>query len=191
MKVAHKIHSKMLEVIDQHGYEILSRYPKDLEIDKAVLERTESKGAQIAWVIGHSHTHLVRIGLHKTENEVVKALVNMSSDDRFFLFTFGHDDFKCKELQRDQFEQLARAPVQYQSKYESDTGFSLYKGEDLIAICQTEILGNLQNQVKQGRYQIKAAFASALDVAAIEIWIERKLSNLTGSMFGKYDIQQA
>lgn len=189
MKVSAQIHQRMLDEIQKHGFEVIWRYPDDINHDKLMLESVEVKGMQVAWVVGHAHTHLVRLGLHKKENEMVNAMLNMSEDDRFYVFTFESEGYKCKELNRNEFAALANTKIKYSAKFESDSGFNLFKGDDLIASVSTEIKGNYRDQVKEGRYQLKSEHLNAIDLAAIEMWTYNKLSNLTGSLFGNYDVQ--
>lgn len=53
----HAIIEAMRKEIAKYNLELLQRYPRDLEVDKAMLERFAQPGMKIAWNVGDSHTH--------------------------------------------------------------------------------------------------------------------------------------
>lgn len=60
----------MKNEIAKHKLELLQRYPMDLELDMAMLERFAQPGMKIAWMVGDSHTHSAVLGLHQSLNEL-------------------------------------------------------------------------------------------------------------------------
>jgi hypothetical protein len=104
--MAQAIMNAMLSMIEKYGFEVVKRYPNDLNIDKAMLEQVAVHGAKIAWMVGHSHTHLVPLGLNPTQSMNVRYLLNLSNDDRFFVIKVSGERFTMSELKREEFAEL-------------------------------------------------------------------------------------
>lgn len=187
MKVE-KILDAMKGIITKYGLELLERYPDDLLVhDKAMLERGAVPGAQIAWMVGHSHTHLVNLGLHPKENENVEYLTNLANDDRFFVLTIGHGDaFRMTEMNRKDFANLSRTAVPYKRQGEP-AGFWLYRHESRIGHVALERVGAFQEN------RISAAITPAagitdLDRAALEMWCSKSAVEMTHTLFVRSEI---
>lgn len=138
--VAAKIVDLLLGVIIDGGFELLQRYPKDLLVhDRAMLEAAAFPGAKIAWMCGHSHTHMYPLGLHPLSNEGVTWVTNMADDDRFFLIKVGHgEQFSLTEMNRKNFEALQHTPIVFKPEGQSVTDFWLTKHGKRIGYISTE-----------------------------------------------------
>lgn len=172
--------------IERHGLKVLAHYPDDLLVhDRAILARAAVSGAKIAWMVGHSHTHIVQLGLHSKENELVDCLTNLSSEDRFYLVRVGAA-FTITELDRADFANLERTPVPY-CREGIATNFRLNRGNRLVGHCTATHIGDWQKPV----YQAKIApcgDASDLDVAALQLWSERGIVEAAGTLFVQSEI---
>ena len=103
--------------IEKYALELLQRYPDDLLVhDRSALEIYAVGGARIGWMVGHSHTHLVPLGIHPGTNQEVTYLTNLANDDRFYeiVISSSGENFTMKEITREDFAGLARTPVRYQ-----------------------------------------------------------------------------
>lgn len=188
MPQAEKILDFMVSEIKKHGLEVLDRYPNDVLVhDLAMLKTVDFPGAKIAWMVGDSHSHMVRLGLHPDENKNVTYLTNLASGDRFYLITITNGGFIGKEVTRDQFLQLQHTPVPYEmqgGKHE----FSLYKRGDRIGVSNLSLEGDPRDRVAVGKIT-PIGLRTKLDLAALQLWTERGLASLKGSLFGKFDIK--
>ena len=187
MKIS-KILDAMKKVITKHGLELLQRYPNDLLVhDKATLERAAAPGAQIAWMVGHSHTHLVVLGLHPKENENVEYLTNLANDDRFYILNIGHGDaFKMAEVGRKGFAELSRTAVPYKRQGDP-SGFWLYRHKSRIGHVILKRVGAFQEN------RISAAITPAagitdLDRAALEMWCSKSAVEMTHTLFVRSEV---
>lgn len=123
MNIVENIIAKMLELVKNNELELMEHYPNDLLVhDRAVLEALAVPGAKIAWMVGHSHTHMFPLGIHPEKNISVTWVTNLSNDDRFYLITVGQQDATFKELDRKGFEALQHTPIHYskEGSYEED-----------------------------------------------------------------------
>lgn len=189
----------MQEVIQKHGLELLQRYPNDLLVhDKAMLEQIAVPGAKIAWMVGHSHTHLTTLGLHPKENEKVEYLTHLANDDRFFLITVKQNDrFDLSEIDRKAFASLSKIPVPYTVPgYGKDfwlkcnnTSFWLHRGTRIghVALIYTG---------SQGKPTVEATITPILgipeiDRAALEQWCAQACIEMTQSLFVRSEVTWA
>lgn len=106
--------TEMQSIVAKHGLNLMQTYPNDLLVhDRRMLEHFACNGASIAWMVGHCHTHIVNLGLHPDENEMVRYLTNLSSEDLFYLVKIFAGDVAFKEVDRKGFSELATTPAQY------------------------------------------------------------------------------
>ncbi len=145
--VVQSILNGMCAAITKYGLEVLQRYPDDLLIhDKSMLERFAVSGATIAWMVGHSHTHLVAVGFHPAENLNVTYLTNLANEDRFFILSIGRGNgFSMIETDRINFAALNNTPVPYQRKGDA-TNFWLFHHSVKVGHVAIEQLGSWQNR---------------------------------------------
>ncbi len=60
--LVNQIIQSMQDIVVKHGLELMQHYPNDLLVhDKAHLMGMASPGAQFAWVVGDTHTHIRHI----------------------------------------------------------------------------------------------------------------------------------
>lgn len=184
----------MVEQINKHGLQILQNYPDDVyKHDLNYLKDFAVPGMQFGWVVGHTHTHIVALGLHQVQNELVHAFTNLSSSDRFYHLVIGKDStFTAKELSRDAFSSLSSVKIQYHAEGECDESFILKRGDSRIALCQTRISGSVfTERVKLGKYKALTSLPLPQeDEVAVKLWIATKLNHLAGSLFGRTEIEE-
>jgi len=174
----------MLSEITKYNLELLQRYPNDLLVhDRSVLEYAAIPGATIAWMVGDSHTHLVTLGLHKGESEMVRCLTNLSSNDRFYVLKVESSSFNLTELDRKQFMDLEHTNVPY-SSHGSDSEFSIYKGK--AEIGHIKLNHSIRNQQPFVEALITPiAVANKMDLVALRMWCSKGITRLAGTLFVK------
>jgi hypothetical protein len=73
-RYAADIFAKMVAIVEQPGYPLLTHYKVDFyTYDRDEILREASPGARFLWVIRESGTHLQRIGVHNQSNEAAMA----------------------------------------------------------------------------------------------------------------------
>lgn len=165
------------DVIAKHQLELLQRYPDDLRVhDRHSLEKFAHAGASIAWMVGHSHTHIVILGIHPNENELVGYLTHLANDDRFYLISVARDDFTLKEITREAFAELNRTPVPYRREGTADS-FWLFNGDRRIGHCAITRNSGYEATLTP------VAGASELEKGAMLIWSEKACVELAHSLF--------
>lgn len=189
--VVQSILNGMRAAITKYGLEVLQRYPDDLLIhDKAMLERFAVSDATIAWMVGHSHTHLVAVGFHPSENMNVTYLTNLANEDRFFILSIGRDNgFSMVETDRINFSILSNTPVPYLRKGDA-ANFWLYHHSVKVGHIAIEQLGSWQNR-KSIATITPATGISAHQRAALHIWCSHAITEITGTLFVHREIHWA
>lgn len=159
----------MEEQIKKYGLELLSRYPDDLyKHDVATLERAAVPGATIAWMVGHSHTHITVLGCHEKENEAVTYHLNLANDDRFYVLKIGQGNFTIREVDRAAYKALQQTPVPY-SKIGDKTNFWVMKHKARVGHIAIKHTGTCQKP--SVNVVITPVLAiSALDQSALACW---------------------
>jgi len=190
-QIVEAIMAFMAAQIEKYSLELMQRYPNDLLVhDKSVLERIAVPGAHFAWMVGHSHTHLVPLGLHAEESEMVKCLTNMASDDRFYECKVSHGgDFTMKEIDRKAFAELSTTRIQYQSAGSKD-GFWVMQGKQKVGYIDLKMVAESQHR------HVKAVITpvagiSPLSKSALETWCSYGVIHLAGSMFIQSSLEWA
>ncbi len=181
----------MKTLITKYKLEVLQRYPDDLLVhDKAMLERIAVPDSKIAWMVGHSHTHLVALGFHPVENLNVQYLTHLASEDRFFILTVGKEHcFKLSEVDRAQFAALSATPVPYERRGGS-SNFWLYRDRAKLGHVAIEQVGTWQSRtVKAVITPIRGI--SEHEHAALGIWCSYAITELTGTLFVHSEITWA
>lgn len=172
----------MQEQITKYGLELLERYPNDLlVIDRERLVQFATSGAQVAWMAGDSHSHMVQLGIHPQENEMVTCLTNMSSRDRFYLLKFSNSGVTGKEVDRTEFAALARTPIPYTSEGTKEA-FSVYRGKTRVGYVQLEMQINQANRHVDSRIT-PFGEATPNDLTALRMWAEKGCVRLAGTLF--------
>jgi len=176
--LADKIISMMKETIREHAFAVLDLYPDDIEIDRMVLRRCAAEGAMIAWVVGHSHTHLTMLGLEPEQNEMITCFTNLSSTDRFYLIRVVKGIVSFDEKSRDEFRNLAGTPIPY-TRQGGNAEFIIRKLDTRLARCSITRAGSYEAPY----YTVTITpleTLRALDRAAVELWCNRAV-NLAAS----------
>lgn len=178
-----KVIEAMLEKIRQHGLELMQRYPDDLlKHDRYSLEKHAVPGAKIAWMVGHSHTHLVVLGLHAKENECVTYLTNLANDDRFYVISFsGGEQFSLKEVDREGFKLLSGTYIPYKREG-SASDFWLLRGNERIGHIAIERTGTM-NEPRVEAVITPVSGISRLDHSALDMWCNKATVEVSHSLF--------
>lgn len=175
----------MLDEIKKYGLELMTRYPNDLLVhDRKMLEMAAYPGAMVAWMVGHSHTHLVRLGIHAKENEMVSYLTNMSADDRFYLLTVNQEGCKLKERTRDEFIALGRTPIAYKRLGTSES-FTLYRKDVKVGHVVVHTKGSLMDR----HYEVEVVkhTRDKCDDAALHVWSEKAVVEIAHTLFARFE----
>lgn len=174
----------MQDIIVKHGLELLTHYPNDLFVhDKAFLLEMVSPGAHIAWVVGDRHSHIVALGLSQSENEMVKCLTKLASNDRFYSITFNTEQrVEFKELTRESFETLAATKIKYSPSCHDMSDFWLMRDNKQIGHIGVKVTGTFYNRVFECQV-IPFEGISLLDKTALHHWAHQAIIKTAGSLF--------
>lgn len=179
-----KVIEAMLGQIQKYGLELMQRYPDDLlKHDRYSLEKHAVPGAKIAWMVGHSHTHLVVLGLHAKENEGVTYLTKLANDDRFYVMSFsGGEQFSLKEVDREGFKLLASTYIPYKREG-SASDFWLYRGKERIGHVAVERAGTMMEPHVNAVITPVHGGISKLDTSALDMWCNKATVEVSHSLF--------
>lgn len=171
----------MKVAIFSHSLDLLNTYPGDLLVhDRASLMTGAAEGATIAWVVGHSHTHLVHLGFNRKQNESVGYLTNLGSDDRFYVLKIGRDEkLTLREVERTAFAALSTTPILYERKGDV-SAFWLYRGSSKLGYVALTRVGN-PLQVAATITPVDGLSDHAK--AALLIWCEQACVEMAHSLF--------
>jgi hypothetical protein len=186
-----KLMEAMIALIAKHELKLMQTYPEDLTVhDRRLLEQYMVSGATIAWVVGHTHTHLVPLGIHPKQNAMVRYLTNLSSSDHFFLIECSGNDFRITELKREVFESLGAHPIKYSIRSIIEN-FSLYKGERLIGGYKVQILPHQPGSANPRRKVIfsPASGISDFERIVLSVWGDHTASESAGTMFVRVETE--
>lgn len=186
---AQTILNKMTDIVRLGGLELLQRYPDDLLVhDLSYLRRYARPGAVLAWVVGDCHTHLTTLGFTKGDTELVSALTNLASKDRFFRIRCNAGGAVFEQLTREAFGALASTPVPFQVGNIID-GIQLWRHETLVGSALIRRLA-VEPQCTNASYEAiitPSACVSETDLAALEAATCQRIHQL-GSLFAFYNI---
>lgn len=176
--------------IEKYGLKLLQRYPDDLLVyDKGMLERFAVPGAKIAWMVGHSHTHLVPLGLHPKENKNVTYMTNLGNDDKFFELNIRNGSFSMNETKRENFSALSHTEVPFDRKGDA-SNFWLYRQTRKIGHIALESVGNYQERIIKAVITPVDGIAS-LERAALEMWCTHAIVEKAGTLFVHSEVSWA
>jgi len=179
----------MLAEIEKHGLELMQRYPDDLRLhDRRVIARNAVAGGKLAWVVGHSHTHLAVLGIHPDQNEHPTWLTNLANADRFYVLDISATgaSFALKELSREAFRGLANTPIPYNRIGLADA-FWLYKNKTRVGTCRTEFKGIVDGRRSYHAFLSVMEGTPKKDKVALENWAAYASNELAGSLFRDLD----
>jgi len=186
--IVRSILERMQAVITKYKLEVLQRYPDDLLIhDRMMLERFAVPGATIAWMVGHSHTHLAALGFHPVENLNVTYLSNLASEDRFCVLNIGQGhNIKMTELDRQQFAALSNTPVPYERRDDS-SNFWLYRQRSKLGHVAIEQIGTWQDR-KCVATITPVTGISSHERSSLGVWCSYAITEMTGTLFTRGEI---
>ena len=186
--IVQSILERMQAVITKYQLEVLLRYPDDLLVhDKAMLERFAVSGAKIAWMVGHSHTHLVALGLHPVENLNVVYLTNLSPEDRFFVLKIGQEyGIKMSQIDRPHFAALSATPVPYRRRGDANN-FWVYRQNAKLGHVAIKQIGTWQER-KSVATITPVAGITAQERAALAVWCSYAITEMAGTLFVRSEI---
>lgn len=187
--IVDKIIEAMLAEIARYGLELMQRYPNDLLVhDRRTIARNAVAGGKLAWVVGHSHTHLAVLGIHPDQNEHPTWLTNLANADRFYVLDIGATgaNFTLKELKREDFAALGRTPIPYNRVGKAEA-FWLYKNQTRVGTCRTEFKGIVNGRRAYHCFLSVMAGTSEKDKVALENYAAYASNELAGSLFRDLD----
>lgn len=189
MNLSTAIIEAMKHQIAKYNLELLQRYPKDLDIDMAMLERFVGPGLKYAWMVGDCHTHSAALGIHQKLNELPTYVTRLANNDRFYLLTVGHghNQFELKELTATAFAALVDTPIPYRMMGTVDS-FWLYRNESRVGTCIVTRTGTLEKPL----YNIALAPMAGIgtiDRAALLEWGQQAATQKAGSLFAHSQVE--
>lgn len=176
----------MQDIIVKHRLQLLKHYPDDLlKHDKAFLMEMASPGAHIAWVVGDRHSHIVALGLSKSENEMITCLTRLSSNDKFYSIKFNAEQrVEFKEYTRETFESLCHTEIKYSPSRHEMSDFWLMRGTTQIGHIEVNVAGTFYERVFECRV-IPHEGISLLDITALNHWANQAIIKTAGTLFVK------
>ena len=184
MSIANEIIEAMLAEVARYKLELLQRYPNDLLVhDRNSLERGAHAGAKFCWMVGDSHTHLARLGVHETLNEYPTFLTNYCANDRFYVIDVARDgqSFTLKEVTRESFPSLSHTPIPYKRVGQAN-GFWLYKNGARVGTVSIVRTGTYEKPVYETALAAIAGTDEG-DKSALEYWAMRASIEMAGTLF--------
>jgi hypothetical protein len=183
-ETAARIVDHLVRLVTDYGLELLQRYPNDLlVIDRVLLEAAAYPGAKIAWMVGHSHTHLFPLGIHPEKNQSVTWVTNFGNDDRFFVIDVRHGGlFSVKELDRKKFESLQHTPLLYSPEGNDQSSFWLLKHGRRIGFVSIELHGGMAERAAKVNITPVAGLGEQ-DRHVLELWGDIAASRTAHSLF--------
>lgn len=181
--VASQIVNRLVEIVREGKLEILERYPDDLlKHDRAILEASAYPGMQIAWMVGHCHTHMFPLGLHPEKNEGVTWVTNQAKDDRFFVIKIrSAGAFSVQELDRKQFAALQHTPMLYAPESLGGEGWLTKHGQRVGHVATQWEPSQVGRQVAVELTPVDGC--SELDRFVLEMWGDKAASTRAHSLF--------
>jgi hypothetical protein len=184
MSIANKIIDAMLAEVERYKLELLQRYPNDLLVhDRISLERGAHAGAKFCWMVGDSHTHLARLGVHSKLNEYPTFLTNYCANDRFYVIDVARngESFTLKEVTREFFPSLSRTPIPYKRVGQAN-GFWLYKNDARVGSVSIVRAGTYEKPVYETALAVMAGTSEG-DKAVLEHWSMQAAIEMAGTLF--------
>ncbi|MDP1870225.1 MAG: hypothetical protein Q8K61_01230 [Gallionella sp.] len=174
---------QMHRMIEQNKLELVRRHAKDLVLhDLVLLTKLNDSKAVLAWCVGHSHSHLVVLGIHPAENSMVYTHVRLASEDKFYKLTLkAAADFCLQETTRLDYPELGNTPVPY-SMSGTKLEFTFFKaGAPLahITIKPLQIGGKWQYHVQYRPINVM----TEIDRYAAEVWAHKSIASFAQSVF--------
>lgn len=187
--IADAIVAAMKAQVERHGLQLMRHYPADLLVhDRATLEKAAVPGAQIAWMCGHSHTHIVILGLHPDENMHVDYLLNLANDDKFYKLTVGNGEtFSLKEITREAFGKLNQTSVAYQREGKLPGFWLTRKNKERVGFISCALTGTYENKVVSVTITPIAGI-SELDISALLLWASHSAVETAHSLFVRSEV---
>jgi hypothetical protein len=184
-QIVNKIIDAIIAQISLYNLELLQRYPDDLlKHDRAMLERNALPGSKFAYMVGHGHSHIAKLGVHPEFNECPTYWTRLANDDRFYVIDISRDGqhFTMKELTREFFPTLASTAIPYR-RVGNPNAFWLYKGDTRVGSCSIEYKG--VNGARHSYHASLAAIAgtSERDKLVLEDWACSAANHMAGSLF--------
>lgn len=184
MSIANKIIDAMVAEVARYKLELLQRYPNDLLVhDRISLERGAHAGAKFCWMVGDSHTHLARLGVHAKLNEYPTFLTNCCSNDRFYVIDVARngESFTLKEVTREFFPSLSHTRIPYKRVGQAN-GFWLYKNDARVGSVSIVRTGTYEKPVYETALAVMAGTSEG-DKAVLEHWAMQAAIEMAGTLF--------
>jgi hypothetical protein len=184
MSIANKIIEAMLAEVERYKLELLQRYPDDLLVyDRMALARNAHAGAKFCWMVGDSHTHLARLGVHPKLNEYPTFLTNYCANDRFYVIDIARngESFSLKEVTRESFPSLSHTTIPYKRVGQANS-FWLYKNESRVGTVTITRTGTYEKPIYDTRLAVMAGTSQG-DETVLEDWAMQSAVEMAGTLF--------
>ena len=186
---ANRIDAAMEKIISDNGFGVTQRYPKDRVLDLEIIRSVENSAAQIGWCVGDSHTHIVILGVHPENNEMVDCFTKLSSTDKFYRLSLtGSEDFKLTEVSRAEFSALKSTPIAYSKRAALDQlDFAFFKHDKPIANVNIRSTGTFANRQFEVTFE-PLEYMTAIDKRAAEAWANKTICAHIHSLWFSWEL---
>lgn len=184
-QIADKIIDAILAQITFYNLDLLKHYPDDLLMwDRNSLSRSAHAGAKFAYVVGHTHSHLAKLGVHREFNECPTYWTRLSNDDRFYVIDISRDgeNFTMKEVTREYFPNLANTAIPYR-RVGLPNAFWLYRNQTRVGTCRIDYRGVQDGRQTYHAYLAPIAGMGGADKIALEDWAQFAANEMSGTLF--------
>lgn len=185
-----KIRQMMDNIIAKTGFRVASLYPGDLKCDTGFIQSFGNGPAQIGWILGDTHTHIVALGIHPELNDMVHCYLKLDKSDKFFKLTLlGSEDFKLVEVEPQAFAELSNTRIPYSKISSNDReGFVLQKNGTPIVDVRFSVTGGYGNRVHVVKLKPLTTI-SDLDRYAGDAWAYQTLIKVAQTIFFKAEVE--
>lgn len=176
--------------VKHHGLNLMNSYPNDLLIhDRNALNVIASPGARIGWMVGDRHTHLVSIGIHPEDNDMLPTLTNLCNSDKFYFIDINRMEaggFLMKQVSRDDFKKPWNEKCNF-SRSGEKFNFVVNHGKDVIGSVDIDIAGNMESRVFVCNVHPVSGITQ-LERTALHVWASKGVNHAAGTLFNRSEL---
>ena len=175
--------------IEHNKLEVLTRYPNDLLVhDRNQFEKLGVPGMRFGWKADHSSTHLITIGVHPKEMELIPTLANLTSASKYLeIFIPYVGPVQYTEHTAKTFAQLANKEVPFH-KVGDPADFVVYRGNQRLGRIALNNLGYLEGNTTrtfEANFYEDSNDGFANNIPVFQLWAEHGITALAGTLFAK------
>lgn len=173
--------------IERNNLEVLSRYPNDLLVhDRNQFTKLAAPGMRFGWKADHSSTHLITIGVHLKEMELIPTLAGLTSASKYLEIFIPYVGPVCyTEHTSETFAQLANKEVPFRMVGEP-SDFMVYRGARRLGRIVLENKGYFNDSTPrtfEANIYEDPTDGSAKDIPVLRIWAEHAITTCAGTLF--------